>query len=44
MSTDNRTLDTGTLAHLQSWEGNTETLRDDITTAPVRALQANPGP
>ena len=40
MSTDNRTLDTATLAHLQSWEGNTETLRDDITTAPVRALQA----
>ena len=29
-----------TLARLQSWEGRSETLRDDITAAPVRALSA----
>ena len=40
MNADTRTLDAATLAHLQSWEGNTETLADDITAAPVRALQA----
>ena len=28
------------LAHLRSWEGRTETLRDDITAAPVRNLAA----
>jgi 3-methylfumaryl-CoA hydratase len=40
MSANDRTLDASTLAHLQGWEGNTDTLADDITTAPVRALQA----
>ena len=40
MNADTRTLDAATLAHLQRWEGNTETLADDITAAPVRALQA----
>ena len=38
--TDIRTLDPATLAHLQSWVGNSETLDDDITAAPVRALSA----
>ncbi|OGA96489.1 MAG: acyl-CoA dehydrogenase [Burkholderiales bacterium RIFCSPHIGHO2_12_FULL_61_11] len=38
--TDLRTLDPATLAHLQSWIGKTETLSDDITAAPVRALSA----
>lgn len=37
---DIRTLDPATLAHLQSWIGKTETLSDDITAAPVRALSA----
>ena len=36
LSTD--TLDTATLAHLQSWTGNTETLLDQATAAPVGAL------
>ena len=40
MSTDIRTLDAATLAHLQGWVGKTETLSDDITAAPVRALSA----
>ncbi|MGH6639964.1 MAG: FAS1-like dehydratase domain-containing protein, partial [Polaromonas sp.] len=40
MSTDTRTLDATTLAHLQGWVGKTETLTDDITAAPVRALSA----
>jgi 3-methylfumaryl-CoA hydratase len=40
MNTDIRTLDVATLAHLQSWIGKTETLTDDITAAPVRALSA----
>ena len=40
MSTSARTLDAAALAHLQSWEGKTETLADEITAAPVRALQA----
>ena len=40
MSTDIRTLDAATLAHLQGWVGKTETLADDITAAPVRALSA----
>ena len=38
LSTD--TLDTATLAHLQSWTGSTETLLDQATAAPVRALSA----
>ncbi|MCK9213392.1 MAG: MaoC family dehydratase N-terminal domain-containing protein [Rhodoferax sp.] len=40
MSNDIRTLDAATLAHLQSWVGKIETLSDDITAAPVRALSA----
>ena len=39
-STDIRSLDAATLAHLQAWSGKTETLLDDITTAPVRGLAA----
>lgn len=35
-----RTLDAATLAPLQSWVGRAETLSDDITTSPVRALSA----
>ncbi len=35
-----RTVDAGTLSHLQSWVGKTETLTDDITAAPMRALSA----
>src|ERR1035437_8696083 len=35
-----RTLDTAMLAHLQSWIGKAETLSDDITAAPLRALSA----
>ena len=33
-------IDSGTLAKLQSWQGRSETLADDITAAPVRALSA----
>ena len=40
MNTDLQTIDATTLAHLQSWAGNTETLLDEITAAPVRALSA----
>lgn len=40
MTNDIRTLDAATLAHLQTWIGKTETLTDDITAAPVRALSA----
>ncbi len=40
MNQDTRTLDPATLAHLQSWVGKAETLDDDITAAPVRALSA----
>ena len=40
MNDNTRTLDATTLAHLQSWVGRTETLLDDITAAPVRALSA----
>ena len=39
-STDIRSLDAATLAHLQSWSGKTETLVDDITAAPARGLSA----
>ena len=39
-NTDIRSVDAATLAHLQSWSGNTETLVDDITAAPVRGLSA----
>ena len=34
------TIDAATLAHLQTWQGRTETLDDTLTTAPVRALSA----
>ena len=37
---DTRTVDTTQLAHLQTWAGRTETVADDITAAPVRALSA----
>ena len=39
-TTDTRTLDAATLAHLQAWIGKSEILTDDITAAPVRALSA----
>ena len=35
-----RTVDATLLAHLQTWQGRSETLGDDITAAPVRALSA----
>ena len=40
MNDQTRTLDPATLTHLQSWIGKTETLGDDISAAPVRALSA----
>jgi 3-methylfumaryl-CoA hydratase len=33
-------IDGETLAKLQAWQGRSETLADDITAAPVRALSA----
>ncbi|MDP9875971.1 3-methylfumaryl-CoA hydratase [Variovorax boronicumulans] len=33
-------IDAEALAHLQAWQGRTETLRDDLTAAPVRGLSA----
>ncbi|RIX82011.1 FAS1-like dehydratase domain-containing protein [Acidovorax cavernicola] len=33
-------IDADALAHLQTWQGRTETLSDDITAAPVRAMSA----
>jgi 3-methylfumaryl-CoA hydratase len=33
-------LDADTLAHLQSWQGKTETRRDQLSLAPVRAMSA----
>ncbi|HEY1228793.1 MAG TPA: MaoC family dehydratase N-terminal domain-containing protein [Ramlibacter sp.] len=33
-------LSSETLAHLQSWQGRTETLHDEATAAPVRGLSA----
>ena len=33
-------IDAGTLAKLQAWQGRSETLADDVTAAPVRALSA----
>jgi 3-methylfumaryl-CoA hydratase len=35
-----RTVDAALLAHLQTWQGRTETLIDTVTAAPVRALSA----
>ncbi len=40
MTSDIKTLDASTLAHLQSWVGKTESLTDEVTTSPVRALSA----
>ena len=40
MNTDTHTLDAATLTQLQGWAGKTDTLSDDITAAPVRALSA----
>ncbi|MDO9401937.1 MAG: MaoC family dehydratase N-terminal domain-containing protein [Polaromonas sp.] len=40
MTSDIRTIEPDVLAHLQGWVGKTETLQDDITAAPVRALSA----
>ena len=40
MNEQTRTLDSATLTHLQSWVGKSETLSDDITSAPVRSLSA----
>jgi 3-methylfumaryl-CoA hydratase len=37
---DSRTLDAPSLAHLQEWVGRTETLTDEVTAVPVRALSA----
>jgi 3-methylfumaryl-CoA hydratase len=33
-------IDSGALAKLQAWQGRSETLADEITAAPVRALSA----
>jgi 3-methylfumaryl-CoA hydratase len=40
MNEQTRTLDSATLTHLESWVGKSETLSDEITSAPVRALSA----
>ena len=37
---DKHTVDATQLAHLQTWAGSTETVADNITAAPVRALSA----
>ena len=34
------TIDAAALAHLQSWQGRSETTPDTLTAAPVRALSA----
>jgi len=39
-ATSPRNLDQEMLAHLQGWVGKTETLSDDVTAVPVRALSA----
>ena len=33
-------IDTPTLAHLQSWQGRSDTLHDDISAAPLRGWMA----
>jgi hypothetical protein len=33
-------IDTPTLAHLQSWQGRSDTLHDDISAAPLRSWMA----
>ncbi|MBG6072035.1 MULTISPECIES: MaoC family dehydratase N-terminal domain-containing protein [unclassified Polaromonas] len=40
LNNDARTLDSATLAHLQGWVGQTESLIDEISAAPVRGLSA----
>jgi len=40
MSTAPRTVDANLLAHLQTWQGRTETLHDQITVPPLRGLSA----
>ncbi len=40
MKSENLALDADTLSHLKSWIGNTETLGDELSAAPVRALSA----
>jgi 3-methylfumaryl-CoA hydratase len=40
MNPDTRTIDSAMLARLQAWVGQTETLSDTVTAAPVRALSA----
>ena len=40
MGAEPHTLDANILAHLQSWTGESETVGDDITAAPVRGLAA----
>ncbi len=40
MTQDIRTVDAALLAHLQTWQGQTETLTDTITAAPVSGLSA----
>ena len=39
-----RNLSPEQLAHLQSWIGNHEQLRDELALSPVRALSGNAGP
>lgn len=40
MTEDLRTVDAALLAHLQTWQGRTETLADTVTAAPVSGLAA----
>jgi 3-methylfumaryl-CoA hydratase len=40
MDNEIRTVSPGLLAELQQWQGRTETLHDQVTAAPVRALSA----
>ncbi len=40
MTTATDSIDAGTLAHLQSWQGRTETLEDVVTAAPLAGLSA----
>ena len=40
MTDSPRTVDAATLSHLQSWQGRSETVADEITAAPLRGLSA----
>ncbi len=40
MNTPPQPIDAATLDHLKSWVGKSQTLQDDVTAAPVRALSA----